>query len=213
MKRSVILRYAKGRIAYEPYFLPLQRGVPLPHFPTHIPLEHMKKLVTLIAVVAFAIPFLAPRAEAQFTFMAFGGYDLDVEELFIGVGAEFPLMPANGLPFALALRPSAEYFFMPSESDMGFEASMSLIQINAEAIADLADVIDGPIGLFAGAGLGMAFISSEFSGGGVSISDSSTELGLNLLGGVEFGIPFVQFRLTTAGSTRAQLMGGIRLAL
>jgi len=173
----------------------------------------MKKLLTLIAVVAFAIPFLAPRAEAQLTFLAFAGYDLDVEELFIGAGVEFQLMPANGLPFALALRPSAEYYFMPSESEGGFEASMSLFQINAEAIADLADVIDGPIGLYAGAGLGMAFISTEFSGGGIEISDSSTELGLNLLGGVEFGIPFVQFRLTTAGSTRAQLMGGVRFSL
>lgn len=173
----------------------------------------MKKFLTLIAAVVIAVPLLAPRAEAQFTFMAYGGYDLDVEELFIGVGAEFGLMPAGALPFALALRPSAEYYFMPSESDMGFEASMSLIQINAEAIADLADVIDGPIGLYAGAGLGMAFISSEFSGGGMTFSDSSTELGLNLLGGVEFGLPFVQARITTAGSTRFQLIGGVRFTL
>jgi hypothetical protein len=163
----------------------------------------MKKLLTLFAVCAVALPMMAPRAEAQSAFMPYLGFDLDAQALFLGVGAEFGLPIAT--PIGLALRPSAEYLFSGEGSDV------TRLQFNADVIGNLAG--GGPgLGLFAGAGLGVRYF------GGTDNVDSSTNLGLNVLAGAEFGAgfltPFAQGRVHIGdGGTALAVMGGVKLGL
>lgn len=178
----------------------------------------MRKIATLF-VALFAVALMAPRAQAQFVLMPHVGYDLDVESLFIGIGVEVPLQFGD-LPFALAARPSIEYYFGDSDSEtvMGetFGASMSIVQINGDVVAQFIPPEDG-IGVYGGAGLGISIMTVSVDAGPFSGSDSETELGLNLFGGAQFGAggiaPFAEFRMTTPFTTRLQLKGGVRIAL
>jgi hypothetical protein len=169
----------------------------------------MKKLLTLVAVLAVSIPLMAPRAEAQISFMPYLGYDLDAESLLIGVGAEFGFLQLETL--ALNIRPSAEYFFI---GDSGIEGlSTTFMQFNGDVTAELP--VGGPgLAVFAGAGLALRYASVEF----MNQSESDTSFGVNILGGVEFGggfvTPFAQGRLTLGdGSSAFAILGGVKLAL
>lgn len=160
------------------------------------------------------------RAEAQAVVMPHVGYDFDMESFFLGVGTEFNI-GVEDLPFGLAIRPSAEYYLGESESEtfMGttYSASSSALQFNGDLIAEFVPATEG-IGFYGGAGLAVTMFrySVDMPGMG-SDSDTNTELGLNLLGGAQFGVgglaPFVQARLTTPGTTRLQVMGGLRISL
>lgn len=174
----------------------------------------MKRLASLVLLLA-AVAFLTPRAEAQFSFLPYGGYDFDVNggTPFVGAGAEFGVLP-DLLPVGLVLRPSAEYYFTGDVDDDGFEVDQELFVINADLVAQLAPPVG--FGVFAGAGLGAAFSSIENVD--LDIDESSTELGLNLLAGIQFGsgftTPFVQGRYTTLGDAdRLAVMGGVRFSL
>jgi hypothetical protein len=167
----------------------------------------MKKILTVATVLLFAIPLMAPRTEAQVSFIPYIGYDFDIGDgsLLVGVGAEFGLLPIGVLPVAVNIRPSAEYYFVDAPAG---EDLQDFFQINADAIAMLAT---GPgLGVFAGAGLGIGFSSFE-------VADSSTDFGVNFLGGAQFGtgfaIPFVQARVTLMDGTRFAILGGVKLGL
>jgi hypothetical protein len=168
----------------------------------------MKKLLTIVAAIAIAIPFMAPRAEAQFTFIPYLGYDFDIGDgsLLVGVGAEFDLVPLGAV--MLAVRPSAEYYFVDSPAGVDF----SFFQINADALAELTGLGPG-VGLYGGAGLALGFSSVSVG----DVSDSATDFGINALAGIEIGtgfmVPFVQGRLTIMDGTRFGIQGGVKLQL
>lgn len=161
----------------------------------------MKKLLTFTAAALFAVTLLAPRAEAQLSFLPYAGYNTDAAggSFLIGVGAEFGIGMV-GLPIGLALRPSAEYVFGGGDVD--------LTQFNVDAIGRFSPPLS-PVGFYAGAGLGI--LNASFDG------NSSTDLGLNLLGGAEFGggfaVPFAQARLTIADGSAFSILGGVRFGL
>lgn len=165
----------------------------------------MKKLLTLAAVLAVAVPLMAPKAEAQFQFIPYLGYDFDIGDgsLLIGVGAEFDVLQA--VPLGIAIRPSAEYYFVDSPAGVDF----NFFQLNTDVIADLATPLTG-VGVFGGAGLAFGFFDSD-------VTDSSTEFGVNILGGAElltgFVSPFVQARVTLMDGTRFGIQGGVKLNL
>lgn len=166
----------------------------------------MKRTLALAAVLAVALPFMAPRADAQVAFMPYLGYDFKAYDgaLLVGVGAEFGMLPGV-LPIGLGIRPSAEYYFSGTE---GF----SFFQINADVIATLTPP-GMSIGAYAGAGVAMGFSSMEI----MDESFSDSEFGFNLLGGVTVGsgfvVPFVQARMTMMDVTRFGIQGGVRLGL
>lgn len=168
----------------------------------------MTKTLCLLAALAVAIPLMAPRAEAQVAFIPYIGYDFDVGHapnpgaLLVGVGVEFGFISLPAV--TLALRPSAEFYFVNAPPEVTHE----FFQLNADAIADIAPLGPG-IGLFVGGGLGVGFRT---------VNDvSTTPLGVNLLGGIDVGTgfvsPFIQGRVTLMEGTRFGIQGGVKLAL
>lgn len=164
----------------------------------------MKKVLTLIATFAFAIALMAPRAEAQASFIPYIGFDLDQQSMLVGVGADFNFLP--DAPIGLAIRPSAEYYFSGAASDD------SAVQLNGDIIADIAAGGTG-FNLFAGGGLAYRIQDTPVVG-----DEDHGGLGFNILGGAEFGtgflVPFAQGRITIGdfGSTTT-ILGGVRLQL
>lgn len=165
----------------------------------------------LLALFLTAVVFATPRAEAQFSFLPYGGYDFDAGDPLVGVGVEVLLFPETA-PGGIALRPSAEYYFAADESRGGLRISRERMQFNADVIAHLTSPANR-IGFFAGLGLGLHYLSLEQLGD----SSSSTDLGLNILGGADYDTgflnPFLQGRITREeGRTLATLLGGVRLS-
>lgn len=185
----------------------------------------MRRILPLALLVALALPFTAQRAEAQFAFIPYVGYNLDFEKLLVGVGTEFDL-PIEA-PFGLSIRPAIEYVFTDSEKDTfggtTISASTTFLQINGDAIARFGT--SPSLSPYAGAGLAILYssYSLDCSGSGCEFfpeeSGSDTTVGLNLLGGVEFtdalgfGSPFVQGRFTMKDGSQFSILAGVALSL
>lgn len=181
----------------------------------------MRKSLFLALLFAFALPFTAPKAQAQFSLLPYLGYNLegDFGGFLVGIGAEIDAPFAIG-DLALAIQPGIEYTFTEDPSD---DVSFSYFQVDANVIARLG-APGAPIAPFAGAGLAVGIFSvdsdidTDFGDFGFSSSD--TEFGLNLVGGVEFpgavafGTPFARGRFTLISDASAlSIMGGLRVPL
>lgn len=158
----------------------------------------MRFSLFLFALGAFAI---APTATAQTGFMPYVGYNLEDEDAVVGVGARFGLPLA--VPIALVAQPSAEYQFAGDGIDQ--------FQIDANVIAEFTG--SRALAPYAGVGVGFTFVDTEFT-------ETTTEIGLNALGGVVlnpsgFGRPFVQARYSTRGEFQDALtiQGGVILGI
>ncbi len=173
----------------------------------------MKRLLSFAALLLLLSPLTAQRAQAQFEFVPYLGYNFDAENLLVGVGAEFNFLPGVA-PVNLSLRPSIEYLFTDDGGldELGIDVSTTALQINADVMAELSPPAAN-LGFFAGAGLALGYASVSIE----DESESDTEFGLNLLGGVEFGgdfvTPFVQGRFTLGNGDALSILGGIKLGL
>lgn len=172
----------------------------------------MKKLLG-IAAFAFLIASLSP-VEAQDMNIEIApriGYDLgDLEELFIGAEGRFYI---EDLPVVLS--PAFDYYFASSDFE---DTSLDVFGIDLNALYEF-ELEDNSITPYVGAGLGIIRVSASGSVEGFSVSNSSTETGINLLGGAIFNIdapvrPFAQAK-TNLGSdfTLFSLMGGVLIEL
>ena len=127
-------------------------------------------------------------AQAQFELGPRLGFDLEVEELHIGVEARFDL-PSVDLP--IKIKPSIDYFFVENFTLMSFDAN-GIYEFDLEG---------GTITPYAGAGLGITYWSFDTEFEGFGIDASETNVGLNLLGGAVFGSggmrPFAEVRFNT----------------
>lgn len=174
----------------------------------------MRKLLLLALLCAFALPMTANRAEAQFTLIPYVGYNIeDGFGFLVGIGAEF-VAPFEMSNLDLSIAPSVEYVFTEDfNTGFGDGITTSYIQVNGDVIAKFAP--NGSIAPFAGAGLAYGIYSAESNG----FDASSSDIGLNLLGGVSFpgalgiGEPFVNGRLTLINGSAISLIGGIRIPL
>ena len=150
-------------------------------------------------LLASALVLLATPALAQDSgFMPYLGYNLDSENVVLGVGYRFGVN--LNAPLTIVAQPGIEYQFT--------DADITVLQGDFNVVAEFSG--SSAIAPYAGVGLGLLYVDSEFTEG-------DTELGLNILGGVlfnptGFGQPFAQARYTTAGFDALTLQGGVVLS-
>lgn len=161
----------------------------------------MKKTLLTLAVTA-VLALSAGQADAQ---LRFGGQLSFGSESDFGIGArtEFGLESLYENLFGIA---SLDYFFIDCPSS----ASCSYIELNANAALPIP--LEGsPLNPYVGAGLHLA--RAAVSVGDISNSDS--EIGLNLLAGSKFPAegrrwtPFAELRLGISGGEQLVISGGI----
>ena len=166
---------------------------------------------------------LAPTVQAQARLVPYAGYafhaGLDMEQVFsdprpldatggvlVGLGAELPLL-AGRFPFALKVRPTAEFVFVPGATDTfeGFgsvDITQRMWQVGATFLAEFS-VPGAPVTPFAGIGVAYARYAARFEeAGDVQVVGNTNvnawALGPALVGGARFGagrfVPLVQAR-------------------
>lgn len=131
--------------------------------------------------------------------MPYLGYNLETENVVLGVGYRFGV--SLDVPVTIAAQPGVEYQFTDADG-------VTLLQGDFNVVAEFSG--SNAIAPYAGAGLGLLYVDSD-------LTDSDTELGLNVLGGVlfnpsGFGQPFAQARYSTAGLDALTIQGGVILS-
>lgn len=123
------------------------------------------------------------------------GFDVgDLEELFLGVDARI-----NNARFPVTVQPALDVYFIEGGS---------LVQLNLNALYDF-EIEDTGFFPYAGGGLGFSFVNN----GG-----SSSDVGLNLVGGARFAsdnifTPFAQAQFTIGDIDFFALSGGLLFRL
>jgi opacity protein-like surface antigen len=164
----------------------------------------MKKWVCLLG--AFGLLLAAQPATAQVSFgpqLAWG----DDTDLGIGARVHFDLADMFGVEdgfFAdLFGMGTGTYFFIDCPSGV----SCSFLEFNANAGVPFD--IDGSVTPYAGAGIHLARASVSFQG----FSESDTEFGLNILGGIFFPLGglrgFAEAKFGISGADQLVLAGGV----
>ncbi len=176
----------------------------------------MKRHFVLLAGLALFVLATPPQeAEAQ---VSFGPQVVlwDFDELAVGGRVDFGLADAFGIEEGTfsELRGSANvsYIFGDSERIGNEEWSWSGLLINANAVVPFD--IDAAVTPFAGVGINHTRFSSSFSGAGLgSFGFSGSSSGLNLLGGLEFGLgsipAFTELQYSTSGAGALSLSFGV----
>lgn len=158
----------------------------------------------MVAAVLGAVTFGVQEAHAQISFGAQASF---ADETDFGIGARiYAGLPLTGLELVGAF----DYFF-PSEEGLNY------FEVNANALYSLP--LAGMTGFrpYVGGGLNIARASVDIPEELEEFLDSSsnTEIGLNLIGGLEFGFgpikPFAELRAQISGGEQIVLTGGIRL--
>jgi opacity protein-like surface antigen len=170
----------------------------------------MNRLIPFTALL-LALIISVPDAHAQVS-IELGpraGYDIggDIDELFLGADARFGLadIPVDvGVTF--------DYYLM--------EENISLFQLSVNAYYDFA-LADAGFVPYAGAGIGISRMSfdygDEFGEWFGSSSASSSDTGINLLGGIRFPMggftPYAQAQFTIGDLDLLTLSGGLLIPL
>lgn len=158
----------------------------------------MKKCTLLLLLFVFVgvLPINAQGASIEIGPRA--GIDVggDLKDPFIGVEAR---IGTESLP--VVINPVFDYYFVGS--------GVTFMQISANALYDF-DISNSQIEPYAGAGLGISRTSVDL---GTFGSSSSTNVGLNLIGGAAFTAgnlkPFAQAQLTLGDANLFTLAGGL----
>ncbi|HRX17407.1 MAG: hypothetical protein KC485_11105 [Gemmatimonadetes bacterium] len=164
------------------------------------------------AAVAAGLMFIAPaQASAQLGFVVQANYGDDVE-FGVGGGVRFGL---GSLTEKQGIRGEAtfDYYFPGGGQEFGtFSSDFDYWEINGNLLLDIKSVQ----GLYVGAGVNYANFSYNFDGCGLfcdSFDASSSDIGLNALGGYEFPGSkklFVQAKIELGGGEQFVVSGGIR---
>lgn len=161
----------------------------------------MKRFVMCLGAIVL-LGLYGGEARAQ---MGFGAHASFASEVDLGIGARAMFeAPVE----RLTIVPSLDFFF-PSSGISGMTMRWIELNGNVHYAFPLSDA-EMPYLPYAGGGLSLARHSVSFG----SVSDSEMELGLNLVGGVNFlnlasFTPFAELRFNTAGSGQLILTGGI----
>jgi len=163
----------------------------------------MKRLVTALGCLSvLALSTADLHGQVRFGAQASYGDDTDFGlgvRLTSSLRSLFPRTP-------IAFHGSFDYFF-PDEGGSGVD--LTYWEINPNVVY-LVPVRNSTLGPYVGGGLNIAYASVDVGFG----SESDTELGLNLVGGLQFGTatrlrPYVEVRLTVSGGDQFVLTGGL----
>lgn len=171
--------------------------------------------IILAGLVLLLVAVPARQAEAQVSF----GPQLvffDFEQLGVGGRVDFGLADAFGIEdgFFQSLKGSANasYVFGDSEEFTGGSVGWDATVFNVNAVVPF--VVESSVAPYAGAGINHTRYSTDFDGPdlpGFGYSGSSS--GLNILGGIGFGLgalpAFAEIQYSTSGSGYLTLSGGV----
>lgn len=154
------------------------------------------------AVLALGVAAFAPStASAQVGFVVQGSYGFDVEEFGIGGGVNLGI---GSLTAKQGIRLEATFdYFLVSDPAKFWE-------INGNLLKDIPSVKN----LYVGAGVNYAHSSVDAGFCGTLVDCSSSDVGINVLGGYKLGsgkaAPFVQARFAIGGAEQLYVTGGFR---
>ncbi len=164
------------------------------------------KSVLAGALLALGLATVAPSsAEAQVGFVVQGSYGLDYEAIGVGGGVNLAL---GSLTEKQGIRLEATFDYFLTDDPL------KVWEINGNLLKDIPAVAN----LYVGAGVNYANFSYDDNGLcgalGALCDASSSEIGLNILGGYKLGsgkaAPFVQARFSIGGGEQLVLTGGFR---
>ncbi|NNF29327.1 MAG: outer membrane beta-barrel protein [Gemmatimonadetes bacterium] len=169
----------------------------------------------LVCAAAAALIAGAQPAAAQNYLGAELAYANDLD---LGVGLRVDL-PLEAVHERFRVTGSFIYFFPGESSDEipGVDADLEYWEINANGRFRIAND-DVSLTPYVGAGINIGRLTGSVDISGVGgASESSTELGLNVLGGLEFGRgpsrPFVEVRYEVGGGEQLVVSGGINIPI
>ena len=162
----------------------------------------MKKLTALVFVFGLflGLGLQQAQAQAQIELGPRLGFDIagDVEEFFLGVDSRFKFAT-----FPVDLNGALDYYFADN---------FDFWQLSANALYEFG-VDNEAFTPYAGAGLSITRVSVDIQGELFGFDASSTDFGVNLVGGAYFGAarlkPFAQAQITFGDVDLFTLAGGI----
>ena len=163
---------------------------------------------TFLTALAVMFLFGATQLSAQ---IRFGGQLNYGDDTDFGLGARLVLDdPALG---EFRFIGSFDLYFPGSRSAGGVDVDGDYWEINGNIVYDFEVTTSPNLTPYVGGGLNVAHASAEATTPLVSASASDTELGVNLLGGLEFGVgklrPFVEIKVELEGGEQFVITGGI----
>ncbi len=153
----------------------------------------MRKRILTFAFLLF-LAGTASEAQAQ---SRFGVQASIADDADFGVGVRLAISPPAGSPIKILT--SFDWFFPDGDIDYW--------ELNGNVVY-LVPVQQSAVAPYVGGGLNVA----HFSSGGGTFGSSDTDMGLNLLGGMEFGgqLPlYLEARVEVSGGEQFVLTGGI----
>lgn len=178
----------------------------------------MKMALRTCVLALLCIGLSVADAQAQLLVGPRAGYDIDVENAFIGAEAR---LSVDQLPIPITINPYADYFLVNSDVDEvldGVEVDQRLVAIGANAIYEIGAGETTMFTPYAGAGVNVAYSAVETTEGDETVEARATDVGMNLVGGAYFGTgtlrPFAEARFTTFTERNLlSLSGGVLIRL
>ncbi len=164
----------------------------------------MKKLSLSIIVALFAF-ILTDSATAQIQAGAGFAYGSEIEELGLQVNGTYQITDN--------IRAAADFVYFFVEDPPGGSFGFNTLNLNGHYIIPNVPNINA----YALAGLNFAFTSTEFTVLGNTVDDSSTELGLNIGAGAEFGVGpgniFAEIKYVLGDADQLVIGAGYRIGI
>ena len=163
----------------------------------------MKRSTLFILALFLVATTHEARAQATIEIGPRVGYEIDnLNELIIGADAR---IGTAALP--VVINPAVDYYFVDGAS---------MIQFTGNALYEFG--IDNELFTpYAGAGVAVTRYSVDVDESVIEIDNSTTDVGLNVVGGARFGFgnlrPFVQAQLTFGDIEPVSIVGGVLFSL
>lgn len=165
-------------------------------------MQQVTRIGALVAILFLFVGLNEAQAQTVIEVGPRAGFDIggDVEELFIGAEGRIGL---ESLP--VLINPAFDYYFA--------EEDVTIFQFSANALYKFG-VDNQAFTPYAGAGIGFTRVSVDTEFDEVfGFDSSSTETGINLIGGAEFETgslkPFVQAQITLGDIDLFTIGGGL----